>query len=141
MTCNFSQSVLTIKDREEIHSWNLNALTTIAALGFGNIPPYAFIEALNLINKQGWVAFNIKKTFLYNTDHTGFSKLIRGLIFSEYLNINHLERYRHRLSIEGGPCIILVSFVGKIIMYLWNFCKNIVYSKVDISNITISFLI
>ena len=55
------------------------------------------------IDKEGWVAFNIKETFLYNTDESGFSKLIRELIFSEYLNINHLERYRHRLSIEGTP--------------------------------------
>lgn len=91
------------EDIDEIKSWNLNALTTVAALGFGDIPPLAFIEALNLIDKQGWVAFNIKDTFLYNTDISGFSKLIRALIFSEFLNINHLERYRHRLSIEGSP--------------------------------------
>ena len=94
---------LTNKDIEEIKSWNLNALTTVAALGFGDIPPEAFIKALNLIDKEGWVAFNIKETFLYNSDESGFSKLIRKLIFSEYLNINHLERYRHRLSIEGSP--------------------------------------
>jgi hypothetical protein len=90
-------------DREEIKSWNLNALTTVAALGFGDIPPLAFIEALNLIDETGWIAFNIKETFLYTTDESGFSKLIRELIFSEYLNINHLERYRHRLSIDGVP--------------------------------------
>jgi hypothetical protein len=94
---------LSDKDREEVKSWNLNALISVAALGFGDIPPRAFVEALNLIDKEGWVAFNIKETFLYNTDKTGFSKLIRELIFSEFLNINHLERYRHRLSIEGNP--------------------------------------
>ena len=94
---------LTEEDREEIKSWNLNALTTVAALGFGDIPRFAFLEAFNLIDKEGWIAFNIKETFLYNTDISGFSKLIRELIFSEYLNINHLERYRHRLSIEGKP--------------------------------------
>lgn len=91
------------KDIEEIMSWNLNALVTVAALGFGDIPPLAFIQALNLIDKEGWVAFNIKETFFYNTDKTGFSRLIRELIFSEFLKINHLERYRHRLSIEGNP--------------------------------------
>jgi len=94
---------LSNNDKEEIKSWNLNALTTVAALGFGDIPPLAFIEAINLINKEGWISFNIKETFLYNTDETGFSKLIRELIFSQFLNINHLERYRHRLSIEGAP--------------------------------------
>ncbi len=91
------------KDIEEIKAWNLNALTTVAALGFGDIPPTAFIQALNVIDEQGWIAFNIKETFLYETDTTGFSRLIRNLIFSEYLNINHLERYRHRFSIDGSP--------------------------------------
>ena len=91
------------KDIEEVKFWNLNALISVAALGFGDIPPQAFVQALNLIDKEGWVAFNIKETFFYNTDKTGFSILIRELIFSEFLKINHLERYRHRLSIEGNP--------------------------------------
>lgn len=94
---------LTQDDIDEIKSWNLNALTTVAALGFGDIPTLAFINAFNLINEEGWVAFNIKETFLHESDATGFSKLVRELIFSEYLNINHLERYRHRLSIDGRP--------------------------------------
>jgi len=29
--------------------------------------------------------------------------MIRELIFSEFINIYHIERYRHRLSIEGEP--------------------------------------
>lgn len=94
---------LTEEDKEEIKSWNLNTLITVAALGFGDIPPLAFLEALNLINNEGWVAFNIKETFLNIADSSGFSQLIKELIFSEYLNINHLERYRHRISIEGQP--------------------------------------
>lgn len=96
-------TALSDADITEIKSWGLNALTTVAALGFGDIPPRAFVQALNLIEEQGWIAFNIKETFLYNTDSTGFSRLIRELIFSEYLNLNHAERYRHRLSIEGTP--------------------------------------
>jgi len=96
-------SNLSDKDIEEVKSWNLNSLVTVAAIGFGDIPPQAFIQALNLINNEGWVSFNIKETFFYNTDKTGFSRLIRELIFSEFLKINHLERYRHRLSIEGNP--------------------------------------
>lgn len=91
------------EQREQISSWSLNCLTTVAALGFGDIPPTAFIEAFNIIRSQGWVAFNIKETFLDNTDTSGFSRLMRELIFSEYLDLYHLERYRHRLSIEGKP--------------------------------------
>jgi SAM-dependent methyltransferase len=90
-------------DQEEIGSWSLDCLTTVAALGFGDIPPQAFIEAFNLMQSEGWVAFNIKETFLDKSDMTGFSTTIRELIFSEYLDLYHLERYRHRLSIEGEP--------------------------------------
>lgn len=90
-------------DREEIKTWNLNSLVSVAALGYGDIPPKAFVEALNLISPEGWVAFNIKESFLYHDDNTGYSKTIRELIFSKYLYVNHIERYRHRLSIEGSP--------------------------------------
>ncbi len=89
--------------REEISSWQFDCMVTVAALGFGDIPTTVFIEAFNLIKSKGWIAFNIKETFLDNSDKTGFSKMIRKLIFSEYLNIYHIERYRHRLSIEGEP--------------------------------------
>jgi SAM-dependent methyltransferase len=89
--------------REELASWSFNGLTTVAALGFGDIPPKAFMEAFNIIHSQGWVAFNIKETFLADTDTSGFSRMIRDLIFSEYLDLHHLERYRHRLSVEGEP--------------------------------------
>ena len=89
--------------REDLTSWQCDCMVTVAALGFGDIPSKAFIEAFNIINKEGWIAFNIKETFLDKSDETGFSKLIRELIFSEYLDVYHIERYRHRLSIEGEP--------------------------------------
>jgi SAM-dependent methyltransferase len=90
-------------DIEELQSWSLNCLTTVAALGFGDIPPTAFLTALNVIQPEGWIAFNIKETFLDRSDDTGFSRMIRELIFSKYIELYHLERYRHRLSIEGNP--------------------------------------
>lgn len=89
--------------REEIASWQFTCMTTVAALGFGDIPTKAFLEAFNITRSEGWIAFNIKETFLDASDQTGFSKTIRELIWSEYLDIYHLERYRHRLSIEGEP--------------------------------------
>lgn len=94
---------LSERERGELRTWSLNCLTTVAALGFGDIPPKAFIEAFNIIQSEGWVAFNIKETFLNESDVSGFSRLIRELIFSKFLDIYHLERYRHRLSIEGEP--------------------------------------
>ena len=89
--------------RKNLQNWSFNCLTSVAALGFDDIPVPAFFEALNLIRDGGWVAFNIKETFLDNSDESGFSRFIRELIFSEYLEVHHLERYRHRLSIEGVP--------------------------------------
>ncbi|NNL85424.1 MAG: class I SAM-dependent methyltransferase [Myxococcales bacterium] len=96
-------SDLSPDDRDELKSWSLDCLVSVAALGFGDIPPRAFIEAFNLIGKGGWVAFNVKDTFLDRRDDSGFSQLIRELIFSEYLDVYQLQRYRHRFSIEGEP--------------------------------------
>ncbi len=94
---------LTDERREEIASWQCDCMVTVAALGFGDIPPKAFIEALNIIKSEAWVAFNIKETFFDSKDDTGFSKMIRELIFSTYLDVYYIERYRHRLSIDGVP--------------------------------------
>ena len=97
---------LTDVDREtedELRRWEFDCLCCVAALGFGDIPPEAFRTALNLIRRDGWVAFNIKETFLDGSDTSGFSSFIRRLILSEYLDLHHLERYRHRLSVDGRP--------------------------------------
>ena len=96
--CNLDPDV-----KEEIQQWQLDCMVTVAALGFGDIPTTAFIEAFNIIKSEGWIAFNIKETFLDTSDDSGFSRMIRELIFSEYLDIYHIERYRHRNSIEGEP--------------------------------------
>jgi len=94
---------LTIQQRENIHEWSFNCLTTVAALGFGDIPAKAFMEAFNILQSEGWIAFNIKETFLDKSDESGFSIAIRELILSEYLDVYYLERYQHRLSMEGQP--------------------------------------
>lgn len=99
-------------DREQLDDWSFDCLTSVAALGFGDIPPQAFFNALQMVKTGGWVAFNIKETFLDHSDQTGFSKFIRELIFSEYLDVFHLERYRHRLSMEGTP-LFYFALVGQ----------------------------
>ena len=91
------------KKREDIASWQCNCMVTVAALGFGDIPAKAFVEAFNIITAEGWIGFNIKESFFDNNDESGFSKMIRELIFSKCLDIYYIERYRHRLSIEGEP--------------------------------------
>ena len=87
----------------QMKNWQLDGLTCIAALGFGDIPVAAFAQAFNLISPGGWIVFNVKETFLHEGDHTGFSRLVKELMFSQALQVHHLERYRHRLSIDGAP--------------------------------------
>ncbi len=87
----------------ELRDWRLDCLVSVAALGFGDIPTEAFRTALALVGPGGWVAFNVKESFLRASDITGFSALVRELLVDEGMELHHLERYRHRLSIDGRP--------------------------------------
>ncbi len=98
---------------DELNEWEFDCLTSVAALGFGDIPPEAFFSALQFIREDGWVAFNIKETFLDNSDQSGFSRVVRELIFSKYLDVYQLERYTHRLSMEGKP-LKYFALVGRL---------------------------
>lgn len=97
---------------DEFSGWSIDCLTSVAALGFGDIPPRAFFQGLRFVETGGWIAFNIKETFLDKSDVSGFSRAVRELIFSEYLDVFHLERYRHRLSVEGMP-LYYFALVGR----------------------------
>lgn len=88
---------------ERLEEWSFNCLTCVAALGFGDIPSAAFLQAMRVVEIDGWVAFNIKETFLDASDDSGFSRMVRELIFSEYLDLHQLQRYRHRLAMDGSP--------------------------------------
>jgi len=96
-------SNMSATQREHLAGWRFNCMVSVAALGFGDIPVRVFAEAFNLVDDGGFVAFNIKETFLDDRDTSGFSVFIKTLILSEYLDIYHMERYRHRLSIDGQP--------------------------------------
>lgn len=97
----------------ELEEWHFDCFTSVAALGFGDIPPEAFLRGLQFLPVGGWAAFNIKETFLDEGDQSGFSRFIRKLILSDYLTVYHLERYRHRLSMEGVP-LHYYALVGRI---------------------------
>jgi len=106
-------TALSEEQTKELGEWNFDCLTSVAALGFGDIPPEAFFAALRLISVDGWVAFNIKETFLDHSDNTGFSRFVRELIFSKYLRVYQLERYIHRVSMEGVP-LHYYALVGRV---------------------------
>jgi len=104
---------LTKSDEEALRKHNLNCLITVAALGYGDIPPLAFLKALDLISTPAWLAFNIKEDFLHESDQSGFSQLIRQLIQQDYIQPQCYRRYRHRLSISGEPLYYIAMIAKK----------------------------
>jgi len=86
-----------------LSNMRLNCLTSVAALGFGDIPPEAFIKALDLIETGGWIALTIKEDFLHESDNTGFCRLVRRLTREKIMQTQAYRRYRHRFSITGEP--------------------------------------
>ena len=96
---------------QELLQYDFNALVTVGALGFGDIPPGAFLTALSLIRDDGWAAFNIKDRFLSNGDDTGYRSTL-DQIMGKALSVYNTKRYCHRLSL-GGEEINYIGIVGR----------------------------
>ncbi|MGE3164141.1 MAG: class I SAM-dependent methyltransferase [Planctomycetota bacterium] len=103
---------LDAETQRELAEWQIDCLSCVAALGFGDIPARAFANAFNLVAASGWIAFNIKESFLLESDTSGFSRLIKSLLVNDALEVHHLERYRHRISIDGRP-LFYYALVGR----------------------------
>ncbi len=97
----------------ELEARRFNCLTTVAALGFGDIPPDAFTSAFNLVEDGGHIAFNIKEDFMADEDDSGFSGLIRKALEDGTLALERDRRYQHRLSVTGEPLCYLAMVAGK----------------------------
>jgi predicted TPR repeat methyltransferase len=89
----------------ELEKRRFNCLATVAALGFGDIPPEAFAVAYNLVEDGGWIAFNIKERFLAKDSgkSSGFADLIGRMLADGTLELRAERSYRHRLSMTGEP--------------------------------------
>lgn len=81
----------------------LNCLTSVAALGFGDIPPLAFANAVNYIATGGLIAFTLRDRFLEGSDRSGYARLIERMLGEAVLQPLARRRYRHRLSSSGEP--------------------------------------
>ena len=99
-------------ERARIGDQPPTCMTTVAALGFDDIPPRAFAEAYNLAAGDAWVAFNIKADFLDQVDESGFRGLIRRMVREDVYEVIASRRYIHRLSIAGEP-LEYVAVVGR----------------------------
>ncbi|MEJ2863265.1 class I SAM-dependent DNA methyltransferase [Actinomycetospora flava] len=91
--------------RETLAGHRLNALTVVAALGFGDIPPAAFRTAYDLVAPDGWIVLTIKDAFLEDTDTTGFGGMIGESIRSGALEVVRRERFQHRLATDASPLL------------------------------------
>lgn len=94
-----------------LRSREFSCLATVAALGFGDIPPAAFLAAYNLVSDSGWIAFNIKKDFLDGADGTGFSRLLRRMFEDGTMEELSRREYPHRLAVNGDalPYVAIVA--------------------------------
>ena len=97
--------------RRRLEGFRFNCLTCVAALGFGDIPPEAFVRSYELIEEGGCVAFNIKKDFLDRRDPSGFAELVGAMIDEKILDISCQQVYPHRLATTGDP-LDYVAIVG-----------------------------
>lgn len=97
----------------ELSEHRFNCLTTVAALGFGDIPPEAFTEAYNLVEDGGLIAFNIKEKFVEDGDRSGFEELISQSLENGTMDLQAERRYRHRLSVAGDPLYYMAMVARK----------------------------
>lgn len=99
--------------RDALLADGLNTMTTVAALGFGDIPPAAFGAAFNLVSTPGLLAFNIKEDFVRSADPSGFHRLIQRMFDEQVIVPLAEEHYRHRLSVRGEPLYYIAYVAGK----------------------------
>jgi hypothetical protein len=94
---------LSAAEEKQLRDHKLNAMTVVAALGFGDIPTRAFAKALDVLEAPAWVAFNIKEDFVQDRDESGFAELLRELAHDDILRTQAYRRYRHRYASNGEP--------------------------------------
>lgn len=92
---------------------NLNCLTSVAALGFGDIPPTAFANAVSYVAPGGLIAFTLRDRFLEDTDRTGYRSLINRMVSESVARPLAARRYRHRFSTGGEPLYYVAVIAEK----------------------------
>ncbi|MFQ5743920.1 MAG: class I SAM-dependent DNA methyltransferase [Acidobacteriota bacterium] len=101
-------------EEKRLDNRGFNCLICVAALGFDDIPPEAFVKALDIIETGGWVGFSIKEQFLDAKGDTGFCGLIQQLAQGELIRFEAYRRFRHRVSITGEALYYVVVIARKL---------------------------
>ncbi len=89
-----------------------NVLTCVAALGFGDIPPEAFMAGFEQVREGGWVAFCIRDAFVEEADKSGFAKLIDSLVERGEITVVSTHTYVHRVAFSGKP-LEYVAYIAR----------------------------
>ena len=106
-------TAMTTRERSALEDHRFNALSCVAALGFGDVPPVAFAEALNMVGDDGWIAFNVRDRFFEEQDPTGFGGFLRRLFRDGVLKERARVRYTHRVSVDGESLHYLAVIARK----------------------------
>lgn len=98
---------------EQIKKFPYNAMVSVAALGFDDIPPQAYAAGFNLVKNGGWIAFNIKNDFVNDqAEAVGFKRLLQRMQQDGIFEVCAKKEYQHRLSIAQDP-LPYFAFVGR----------------------------
>jgi len=97
----------------ELRAREFNCMVTVAALGFGDIPPDAFAEAYNVVEEGGLVGLSIKEEMVSGEDSSGFSRLIDQGIAEGAMDVKRQRRYRHRFNTNGEPLYYVAMVAEK----------------------------
>lgn len=81
---------------------NINCVASVAAIGFGDIPPLTLANAIDIGSDDSWLALSIKEDFLNEIDSSGISDLMYELVKEDIIEIKERRKYTHRKSISGN---------------------------------------
>ncbi|HKJ36452.1 MAG TPA: methyltransferase domain-containing protein [Solirubrobacterales bacterium] len=81
-----------------------NCMTTVAALGYADMPPAAFAGAFSYLEEGGLLGISIKSEFVGDEDDpSGFSRMVGAAVEDGTLEEVEKRRFVHRLSAAGEP--------------------------------------
>jgi 2-polyprenyl-3-methyl-5-hydroxy-6-metoxy-1,4-benzoquinol methylase len=106
-------SAMSAGERASLEGHDFDAMTCVAALGFGDMPPAAFATAFNLVSSPGWIAFNLRARFIDDDDPAGFGALIGRMFDEGVLEERARKSYTHRVSVAGEPLTYLAVVATK----------------------------
>lgn len=85
----------------KLENYDINCVTSVAALGFGDIPPLTLANAINFGNETSWIALTIKEEFFSEEDSSGMNDFFTELLQEEVIDIKTRQKYVHRKSLSG----------------------------------------